>query len=178
MAYKKQYSADEPAPLPWGPRHMPAYWAKVFGRVFGKPPLLSKRERLRKRWEQVTRCHDKGIIVTFATARPIRTVAAMNLLIRKDAAIYHNGAVIAIGEKIHSHIGIEPKTTNRLLAQAASQFAALNIAVEIDDALNANFDVTRVWTYTTAVLTDFTDLPDKPADKIISAQQRIKRSTK
>jgi hypothetical protein len=26
----------------------------IFGRVFGKPPLLIKRQRLRKQWEQVT----------------------------------------------------------------------------------------------------------------------------
>ena len=42
------------------------------------------------------RCHDNGTILVYATARPIRAVAMLDLGIRNDAAIYHNGAVIAI----------------------------------------------------------------------------------
>jgi Cof subfamily protein (haloacid dehalogenase superfamily) len=113
------------------------------------------------------RCRDKGIKTVFATARPIRTVNSLNLNIEKDATIYHNGAVITIADKIHRHIGIDPETRKRLIHDAATKFTDLRITVEIDDVLYANFDTKSVWADDTGVLTDFSDLPEIPADKII-----------
>ena len=113
------------------------------------------------------RCRDKGIIVVYATARAIRGVTMLNLDIRNDAAIYHNGAVIAIADHAHHHIGIDPKTTKTLLLQAAKRFREMRMSVEINDVLYSNYDVTRTWANTHAIPTDFTNLPDIPADKII-----------
>ena len=113
------------------------------------------------------RCRKKGIKIVFATARPIRTVQIMELGIGTDAVVYHNGAVISINGITHRHIGIEPKTTESLLLETANKYRDMQISVEIDDILYANFDVTKVWANTTAIMTDFSDLPDIPADKII-----------
>ena len=113
------------------------------------------------------RCGDNGIIIAYATARPIRAVAMLDLDIKNDAAIYHNGAVIAIADIAHLHIGIEPKATKTILFQTAKRFNGMKLSVEIDDVLYADFDVSTIWTNTTAVMSDFTDLPDIAADKII-----------
>ena len=120
------------------------------------------------------RCQENGIKIVLATARPIRTVKDM-IRIEYHAAIYHNGAVIAINDNPHIHIGIEHAMAKRLLLYTANHFKDMQIAVEIDDVLYANFDVATVWTNTTAVITDFSDLPDMPVDKIIfiTAQSHI-----
>ena len=112
-------------------------------------------------------CSENGIIVVFATARPIRAVKMLNLDIGNDAAIFHNGAVIAIADNAHHHIGVEPEATKALLLQTAKCFSDMGLSVEIDDVLYANFDVSTIWSNTTAIMSDFTDLPDIPADKII-----------
>ena len=113
------------------------------------------------------RCREKGIMIVFATARPIRAVTMLKLDIGNDAAIYHNGAVIAIAYFAHHHIGIEPEVTKALLIQTANRFNDMKLSAEINDTLYANFDVSTIWTNTTAILSDFADLPDIPADKII-----------
>jgi len=46
-------------------------------------------------------------------------------------------------------------------------FPGNTLSVEIDDILYANFDVSTVWNNTESVQSDFTDLPDEYADKII-----------
>lgn len=55
------------------------------------------------------------------------------------------------------------------------------MAVEIEDILYANFNVSALWSHTQAEQTDFTNLPDKSADKIIiclSSIEDIKRYEK
>ena len=106
------------------------------------------------------RCRENGIIIVFATARPIRAVTMLNLYIENDAAIYHNGAVIAIADNTHYHIGIEPEVTKVLLIQTAKRFSDMKLSAEINDTLYANFDVSTIWTNTTAILSDFADLPN------------------
>ncbi|MCL2748002.1 MAG: HAD-IIB family hydrolase [Oscillospiraceae bacterium] len=113
------------------------------------------------------RVRERGMLVAFATARPIRAVQSLGINIEANAAIYHNGAVIAIGGAVHRHIGIDYITAKNLLLQTVGTYGNMQVAVEIEDVLYANFDVTKVWTNTTAIMTDFTDLPAMPADKII-----------
>jgi Cof subfamily protein (haloacid dehalogenase superfamily) len=113
------------------------------------------------------RCRDMGIKTVFATARPVRTVKSLNLSVRNDAAIYHNGAVITIDDVVYRRFGIGAETANSLLSHIINRYKGLRSSIEIDDVLYANFDVSSVWSNTGAVWTDFSDLPDRPADKII-----------
>ena len=112
-------------------------------------------------------CRKKGIKVIFATARPIRTVKMMNLNIQADAVAYHNGAVIDMTGAICLRSGIQPEMTRHLLLAAIALFPGMRISVEIDDVLYANFDAASVWAGIASVFSDFTDLPENPADKII-----------
>ncbi|MCL2539288.1 MAG: Cof-type HAD-IIB family hydrolase [Oscillospiraceae bacterium] len=113
------------------------------------------------------RCRDRGIKTMFATARPIRGVEMLRLDMTFDAAAYHNGAVSTIGGEAFRNVGIERQTATELLMEATARFREMRISVEIADTHYANYDVTRIWTDFSSVLTDFSDLPEKPADKIV-----------
>ena len=113
------------------------------------------------------RCSETGIKIVFATARPLRTVKIMNIDIKRDAVIYHNGAVIEIDGTVCFRRGIPHETAKMLLLRAADEFKDMKISVEIDDSLYSNFDVANVWPGEFSVLSDFKDLPKTPADKII-----------
>lgn len=115
-----------------------------------------------------SRCREKGIKIVFATARPLRTIKPYLERVRCDALIYHNGAhIIADGK----HIG-EPRTipidaARRILSSLQHIYPGERLSVEIDDVLYANFDASLIWKYTSSVVTDFSDLPDIGADKIL-----------
>lgn len=114
-----------------------------------------------------SRCRNAGIKIVFATARPVRAVTKwLNIDIQSDACIYHNGAVIHINCGMFQETGIEPGIVNKLLG-AAEQLDSMKIAVETADMLYANFVATSVWPGVEYTMTDFTDLPKQPADKII-----------
>ena len=114
-----------------------------------------------------SRCADAGIKIVFATARPVRAVTKwLNLDIRNDACICHNGAVIYIGGELFLETGIEHDSVCRFL-DGAKQFDKMKIAAEINDTLYANFDASTIWPGVEYTMTDFDDLPMAPADKLI-----------
>ena len=111
----------------------------------------------------------KRLHIIYATARPKRTVNHFALFENSavDALILHNGAVIFIGGKLHTCFGIETKIRDSILLSVSQSFPEATLSVEIEDVLYANFDVSEIWNETPAIRTDFTDLPNKVADKII-----------
>jgi Cof subfamily protein (haloacid dehalogenase superfamily) len=112
-------------------------------------------------------CRKAGIKIIFATARPVRAVGKwLNIDLQSDACIYHNGAVIKIGNKLFQETGIEHDDVKKLLDEV-KQFCNMRIAAEINDMLYANFDASTVWPGVEYIMTDFCDLPTSPADKII-----------
>lgn len=113
------------------------------------------------------RCQDQGIKVVLATARPKRTVKHFLNDMKADAIILHNGAIVHIGDDVFYHCGIDHDRARHILLSISRDNPAATLSVEIDDVFYANFDVSSVWNCAKAVLTDFTDLPEKPADKII-----------
>jgi hydroxymethylpyrimidine pyrophosphatase-like HAD family hydrolase len=117
----------------------------------------------------LNRCQKQGIKIVYATARPKRTVNHFALFENAfaDALILHNGAVVYIGNKLHTSFGIDAKTRDSILLSVSRDFPEATLSVEIEDVLYANFDVSEIWNNTPAVRTDFTDLPNKISDKII-----------
>lgn len=122
------------------------------------------------------RCRDRGVKLAFATARPLRTITPYLRQTPCDAIIYHNGAhVIADGKRIGDAHTIPIEITRAILGTLQAKYPGERLSVEIDDVLYANFDVSSVWSYTEYVPTDFSDLPDAGADKIlIEADLKIK----
>ena len=113
------------------------------------------------------RLRERGILVAFATARPVRTVKGMNVRITCDAVVYHNGALVSAGGAAIHRAGVEFGTAKGILLAASENFKGLNISVEINDTLYANFDVSIIWSGAPCVVSDFLNLPEYPADKII-----------
>ena len=115
----------------------------------------------------LNRCRERGILVAFATARPIRTVAGYLAQVPCDAVAYHNGACAFVwGRQVYS-AQIGGADARALLQAVAARYPQARLSCEIDDVLYANFDVYSLWNYTAALCTDFTDLPDRPADKLL-----------
>lgn len=112
------------------------------------------------------RCVDKGIKIVLATARPIRAVKMLDIPFSFDAAIYHNGAVIKT-KTGNFHYGISPHITNNIVFAALENESQLGVCIEIDDKIYSNSDLSDFWPGIEINLTDFTDLPPLPADKII-----------
>jgi Cof subfamily protein (haloacid dehalogenase superfamily) len=112
-------------------------------------------------------CRARGIRIVFATARPFRTIRPFFDRIEPDALIYHNGAVIDVKKQIISKTSIENEDAKTILSAVLKVLPEATLSVEIDDVLYANFDVSIHWDNVSAKQTDFTDLPERPADKII-----------
>ncbi|MDD4543078.1 MAG: HAD family hydrolase [Clostridia bacterium] len=124
------------------------------------------------------RCHEQGIKVIIASARPIRAIWEYDKLLNPDAIIWHNGAAVYIeGEnKYKERISIDD--TKNILSNIAKIYPESTLSVEIDDVLYANFDVSVHWENTSAKQTDFTDLPDVASYKIIvgvSSMEQIEK---
>lgn len=118
--------------------------------------------------EVLKRCRERGIKTVFATARPIRTVRQYTEQIACDAVIYHNGAfTMADGRRIGPSYTVPIDEARRILRHIQAIYEGKKLSVEINDTLYANFDVSTIWNYTNAVMTDFSDLPDADADKLI-----------
>ena len=113
------------------------------------------------------RCRENGLKLVFATARPRRTVMHFLGDVATDALILHNGAVISAGEKVLNRYGIGIEARDHILHAIRRDYPNVTLSVEIDDLNYANFDMKLVWAYDEGVISDFTDLPNKPADKII-----------
>ncbi len=114
------------------------------------------------------RCRERGIKTVFATARPIRTVRQYTEQVTCDAVIYHNGAfTMADGRRVGPSFMVPIAEARRILKHMQAACEGKKLSVEIDDTLYANFDVSAIWNYTSAVRTDFTNLPDADADKLI-----------
>lgn len=121
--------------------------------------------------------HDFGIKIVFATARPIRTMKYFLAQLWQDAVIYHNGAVTMIGEnKMGQHNSIPIGEAVRILNVLKVKYPLKKLSVEINDKIYANFDVTLFWGKSkndieilknSYIPTDFTDLPNFNADKIL-----------
>lgn len=129
----------------------------------------------------LNRCREFGIKIVFATARPKRTVNHFFNDIPADALILHNGAVVYVADTLLGNYGIASDLKDNILSAMNSDYPDATISVEIDDVLYANFDVSTVWNNTESIRTDFTNLPERPADKIIvglSSQADIERFSK
>lgn len=129
----------------------------------------------------LNRCHQSGVKVVFATARPKRTVKHFFERVKTDAVILHNGAVTYVEDRLLNSCGIASHIKNNILMSISRDYPEATLSVEINDVFYANFDVSTVWNYTQAIRSDFTDLPDQSADKIIvgvSSQEDIERFSK
>lgn len=115
----------------------------------------------------LARCREQGIKVVFATARPKRKVSQFCENVYTDALVVHNGADIYLGDRLYCSFGIASDIKDELLLSLSQHYPNATLSVEIDDVIYANFEISAIWNETGVIRTDFTDLPDRPAEKII-----------
>jgi len=94
--------------------------------------------------ETLMACRNQGILVGFATARPVRGVAEIRELFEPDILINHNGAVFTHGD-LQDSFGINREQFRVLLAEILAVFPNAEVGVESDDVFYANYDVTKNW---------------------------------
>jgi Cof subfamily protein (haloacid dehalogenase superfamily) len=131
--------------------------------------LLRRDKTVSDRTVEVLRhCRESGIKLAFATARPKRAVFQYLDILKRiefDAMAFHNGAVIFCGGAPAVNYGIAPDVAQTIALKLAQ--CGLSVGLEIDDVNYSNYDAAEGWPGMEFVYTDFGDLPDMPADKII-----------
>lgn len=126
--------------------------------------------------EVLKKAQEAGIKVVFATARPYRAIKHLMDQVACTTAVYHNGAAALLGGKNVESSKIPFKDAAFTLQTLQAKYPGKKLAAEINDMIYANFDVITIWGKTqkereileaSSVWTDFTDLPEIDADKII-----------
>jgi Cof subfamily protein (haloacid dehalogenase superfamily) len=122
----------------------------------------------------------RGVITAIATARPKRFTEKYIREISPDAAVLHNGAVVYVEDRHLCNFSIPNSIAAKILQNASREYPEMRISVEINDALYSNFILPDPDWHST--ITDFTDLPKLPVDKMLfsaddaSALEAVRRA--
>ena len=119
----------------------------------------------------LARCRERGILFFAATARPPRALERWIEHLSYDGALCHNGGVAIFQDQIIWEQGIDPGTAMQLLQRLQREFPDATLSAEIGGELYANFDAGTIWNGIAYHFTDFSSLPDKPAEKLIIGYQ-------
>lgn len=133
--------------------------------------------------DTVRRMHDAGYRFAIATARPVSTGLAFADKLPADAVIYLNGALIDFrpaesdyalltGERPAAgghllKIGFSSSRACEVCRFLLDEMPGLKLGIVMDDVRYTNFDVSVYWKTQTWRYTDFTDVPEGVADKLI-----------
>lgn len=88
------------------------------------------------------KCHDHGILIMAASARPIRDILIYNNLIGFDAITAMNGAVISLHQKL-LEIGISCESGEKILS-AILDYPDVFLSIETSKGLYSNRDI-PIW---------------------------------
>ena len=114
--------------------------------------------------EILQKCQEKDIIISFATARPIRSTINYLKIIQPKGVIFHNGAIVMANGNILKRHGITSQTTKEIIKKIEKDYPEATISTEINDVMYTNFATPDNSPF---VKIDFNDLPNNNADKII-----------
>lgn len=88
------------------------------------------------------KCHDHGILIMAASARPLRDILIYNNLIGFDAITATNGAVISLPQNL-LEVGISCESGEKILS-AILQYPDVFLSIETSKGLYSNRDI-PVW---------------------------------
>lgn len=126
--------------------------------------------------EALRKARSAGIKVVLATGRPKRLCVEYQKQLQCDAVICHNGNIILYGDQFIRGPGVLIREVKKLLTILQKKNPDKKLAVEINDRIYANFDVSAIWGRTEedrqiqgspAMVTDFSGLTGESADKIL-----------
>ena len=133
--------------------------------------------------DSINRLHDAGVTFVVETARPVSTGLQFVDKLPVDAVAYLNGALIDFNPAASDYemltSGIPPKDGHLMKIGFSSRRACevcrylledlpgMEVGIVMDDVRYTNFDVTKYWKTQTWRYTDFNDVPEGIADKLI-----------
>jgi Cof subfamily protein (haloacid dehalogenase superfamily) len=120
-------------------------------------------------------CIKNGIIVVFATARPLRVTKIFYNSILPHAVICHNGAVAYVNDNLIYQYGIKPIMAKNLLKNIIENYSKINLALETNDKIYTNFDASSIWVDIVSEKLDVDNLPATDIDKIIIEMESIEK---
>lgn len=127
--------------------------------------------------------HDRGVRIVVATARPVSTGLHFIQQLPVDACAYLNGALLDF-DPAHStydsltdgsgveagtvaKVGFDSQRACEVCKSLTAALPGMKTGIVMDDIRYTNFDVTEYWQTQTWRYSDFTDVPDGTADKLI-----------
>lgn len=157
--------------------------ADLDGTLLHDGTTFEQRALSRYTIETVDRLHARHIPFVVATARPVSTGLDMVRQLNADACIYLNGALIDFHPRTSSYamltgaasapagqllkIGLSSRRACEVCRTFVATFSNIEIGIVMDDVRYTNFDVSKYWKTQEWKFTDFTDVPEGTADKII-----------
>lgn len=157
--------------------------ADLDGTLLHGAPTFEGRHITERSVRTVERLHDAGYRFAIATARPVSTGYEYAEKLPVDAVVYLNGALIdfdparsdygmltsgAIPADGHLlKIGFPAARACEVCRFLLDEMPGLKLGIVMDDVRYTNFDVSVYWKTQTWRFTDFTDVPDGIADKLI-----------
>ncbi len=133
--------------------------------------------------DSINRLHEAGMTFVVETARPVSTGYAFVEKLPVDAVAYLNGALIDYNPAASDYdmltspnlpedghlqkIGFSSKRACEVCKQLLEELPGMEVGIVMDDVRYTNFDVGKYWKTQTWRYTDFDDVPDGVADKLI-----------
>lgn len=133
--------------------------------------------------DSINRMHDAGIKFVVETARPVSTSYSFVQKLPVDAVAYLNGALLDFNPAASDYdmltspklpedghlqkIGFSSKRACEVCKYLLDELPGMEVGIVMDDVRYTNFDVTKYWKTQTWQYTDFDDVPDGTADKLI-----------
>lgn len=153
------------------------------GTLLHDAPTFEERFITQRSIDTVKRMHDAGYRFAVATARPVSTGFEYAGKLPVDAYIYLNGALIDFAPERSDYdlltsgrlpsdghllkVGFSSARACEVCRYLLDEIPGLSLGIVMDDVRYTNFDVSVYWKTQTWQFTDFTDVPDGIADKII-----------
>ncbi|MCL2478537.1 MAG: HAD family hydrolase [Treponema sp.] len=132
--------------------------------------LLNNEKKITKYTESILQnCRNKGIIIAFATARPLRAVKIFFNSIEPNALIYHSGTVVLVDNKQVFQCGIERGIVKNILEKIINDNPEANLSIESNDEIYVNFNLSKYWNDTDLEYENLNmeNLPQNNIEKII-----------
>lgn len=131
----------------------------------------------------INRMHDTGVKFVVETARPVSTGFSFVERLPVDAVAYLNGALLDFNPAVSDYdmltspnlpedghlekIGFSSQRACEVCKYLLTELPGMEVGIVMDDVRYTNFDVTKYWKTQTWRYTDFEDVPDGIADKLI-----------
>ena len=131
----------------------------------------------------INRMHDTGVKFVVETARPVSTGFSFVEKLPVDAVAYLNGALLDFNPAASDYdmltspnlpedghlkkIGFSSQRACEVCKYLLNELPGMEVGIVMDEVRYTNFDVTKYWKTQTWRYTDFEDVPNGIADKLI-----------